>query len=138
MALDPAIDLAAYLGGNLGTLTLGTDLFSGPERAYVPKGNVPAECVFCIASGGPPPRLFLQGGSSWDGRYVVQVIVRSGQEDYAGGLSLAKSIIDTLHLATITNWYHVEVIHSGEHYLGKNENDLHRWSINFSLWGTTP
>ncbi len=137
MAKNPAIDLATYLGTNLGTVALGTDLFHGPEKAYVPKGNVPAECVFCIASGGPPPRLFLQGGNSWDGRYSVQVIVRSDQEDYAGGLVLAKSVVDTLHLATITNWYHVGVTHPEPIYLGKNENDLHRWSINFTLWGTT-
>lgn len=138
MAKDPVTDLVTYLGANLGSLTKGTNLFHGPERETDPGGDIPSPCVFAIPTGGPAPRPFLSGGSKqWTGRYRVQVIVRSDQEGYGGGLTLAKSIHDTLHLATITNWYHAEADQPGPVYIGKGENDLHRFSLNFTLWGTT-
>ena len=52
----PNLAVATAIGSAIGTWTLGTNLFAGPIRQPDTTGTPsPIKCVFCLASGGPPP-----------------------------------------------------------------------------------
>lgn len=146
MAQSPGYDVATRLataltftsppGGSL-TLTLGTNLFIGPERA-VEGSTIPAQAVFCLGSGGPQPRPYL-GASVVGGQRLsrVQVVVRSTSDDFDGGEALARACLTRLERAELSGYYNCRVLESEPNYIGQNEHGLHRWTLNVELWWET-
>lgn len=135
MALAPDDDLVTHLDANVGALTSGTNLAASPLRP-TEYPNIPTQCVFVIASGGPGPTLYLGANSGDDLRmYRVQIMIRSEADEYTNGRDLAKTVYDATHLASISGWVIVRCRDPQPVYLGMQENNLHLWSINVELVG---
>jgi len=133
MATTPDVDVATRLGAAGIGLTLGTNLFAGPVRAYV-DGTVPHQSVFCLATGGPPPEPFCGDPTNKDfRRSKVQVRTRSNLEDFDGGQTLTRNTRNAIHKASVVGYVDVEVLESEPNYLGKDEDGHHEWSINVEL-----
>ena len=140
MATAPDTDVVAALTGAIG-LTAGTNLFSGPVRAYtiLEAGTVvvPHKAVFCLATGGPPPMSFVNGGSGTDYNWsVVQIRIRSdigSTSDFADGQTLARAVRDRLHKAVVTGYIEIRVRESEPNYLAQDDDGHHEWSINLEM-----
>lgn len=129
----PDTDIVNHLDSALGTLTKGTNLFRGPVRPV--SSYIPGEAVFCLSVVGFRP-LAIIGQTLSNYSKQVQIRIRSDKNDYAGGYTLAKSILTTLHFASVTgdNYYDVRVREDEPGYLGVNEDDYHEWSLNVELF----
>lgn len=136
----PGHDVAGALAGTIslpppgGTnvvLTLGTNLFEGPERA--PCDTVDHLSVFALASGGAQPLPYLGGGGlSWV-TTRVQVTVRSDIDDFERGQSLARALHGRLHAQSLTGYAYVLALEGDPVYLGFQSSSFHRWAMNFEL-----
>lgn len=135
MATTPDIDVATYLGTQLGTLTLGTNLFCGPVRGHdTPDSGIPDQAVFVLASGGPAPGAFLGNSASGEQRFTsLSIRVRSAPNGFQSGQTLARSVRDTLHHAAVSGYLDVAVRESDPAYLGVTEKAQHEWSIGVNL-----
>lgn len=137
MANDPELDLQAYLNGKVGTasgitLTTGTNLFTGPERAN--KVGVPSQAVFIRNSGGPPKMPYVNGSPQGDdNQSALQLIVRSNPNDYAGGQLFARDVLALVHRAVVTGYVYVLARQSEPNYVGQNDQALHQFSLNFIM-----
>lgn len=135
MALDVTLDIATTLATRL-ALTLGTDVFKGPVRAA--RDGVPARAIFVTPTGGPPGQIQRDISPPTELRENrVQIRVRSGQEDYAGGDTLARSVIAALSFNPPTSpagYKDVRALQPQPIYLRKDEQGLHEWSTNFEVW----
>lgn len=133
MPANPDVDVAGELNTQLGTLTLGTNLFIGklPEKG----DNIPSTCVGCLLTGGELPLPYAGGGTTAEVRSGVQVIVRGANDGYEAGRTLAKSIYDTLNFAidTMTTYIEVRCDQAEPIYLGQDSARHHLWSINVTL-----
>ena len=131
MATTVDADVVTALTGSNG-LVSGTNLFAGPVRA--PGTGVPDKAVFVLATGGPPPMPFILGGSGTDYcRSTVQVRVRSDQEDFPTGQTLARALRTLLHKNILSGYIDVRVRESEPNYLGQGELGHHEWSINLEM-----
>ena len=129
-APSPDSDIRTALAGSGLGLVAGTNLFCGPVRAPMP--GVPPLAVFVLASGGYGPRPLL--GSHTDYRIsTVQVTVRSAEQDFAGGQSLARSVLIALQRAAITGYASVVMRESEPNYLGQDQDARHLWSLNAEM-----
>lgn len=135
MATTPDADVASTLDTALATLTAGTNLFYCPPIGPDAVGlGIPVKCVFVWSSGGAPPEPFVSGGTGTERRYsAVSIRVRSARDDYAGGLTLARSVRDAIHRASISGYITVSVRESDPIWLGATET-CHEWSIGVELW----
>lgn len=131
MATTIEEDVASYLNANVGSLTLGTNLFEGPPRYHTTpeSSHIPDECVFVMETGGPAAEAFLGSTSYEDRQNGVQIRVRSAGEDYSGGRTLARAVRDALHHAAVSGYADVSVRASSPDYLGVTEKGHHEWSV---------
>lgn len=133
MAHNPPKDLADYLDTNTTALTIGTNLFYGPERGST--SGVPVDAVFVKGFGGPPPqRTFGTSTSMEIRRSNIQVMVRS--DTYLTGLALARTIYGIVQsatsLSTSVTYMDVQAQQTEPIYLGMEYNREHLWSLNFT------
>ena len=133
MATTPDTDVVTTLDSALATLTAGTNLFRSPPAGPDVVGlALPQESVWVWSSGGPAPEPFVGGGTEF--RYSqVSIRVRSARDDFPGGTTLARSVRDAIHHATVSGYIRVFVRESDPAYLGATENG-HEWSIGVELW----
>lgn len=132
-AVSPPAAVAALLNGQtLASVTLasGTNLFSGPER---PKSQgIPSQALFCCEYDGPAPSPFL--GQSTDLRtFKVQLLIRGKPGDYDGTKALADACVPPLQRAIPSGYIDCLCLSSGPGYLGRNQNDEPRFSLNLQL-----
>jgi hypothetical protein len=134
----PAAAVVTQLQGSSLGLTAppasGANLFQGPVRPVKP-GHVPAQAVFCLGTGGPPPLIYgnLEGDDIR--RSTVQVRVRSGQADFAGGEELARACLDALQRQKPAGFISFLVRESEPTYLAQDEQGCHEWSLNVEcMW----
>lgn len=133
MATDPDGDVVTYLAAQIGALTANTNLFASKEQAA--GDGVPHGAVFALASGGPAPEAYIEGGAGDERRWSgVQVMTRSEPREYDAGKTLARLVRDTLHHAAITGYIDVAVNETEPNYLGENEAGNHRWTSNVELF----
>ena len=121
-----------YPDGSSGTLTKGTNLFSGPMRA-TSEGSVADAAVACTTSGGPAPVPYAGGVGG--GLYAVriQAMIRSAAEDYDGGIKLALAVRNKMHASTPSGYVSCLAVESAPQYLSQDDNRHHRWVLNFEL-----
>lgn len=113
-------------------LTSGTNLFRGPVR---PVGNgVPAKAVFCLAAGGPAPVPYIDAAAFGDTYYFdVQVRVRGDRESFAATRSLARSIRNALHRASLSGYLSTVVTESEPISLGFDGSERPEFALNVRL-----
>lgn len=131
MASDPDGDIVTLLdAGGIG-LTEGTNLFPGPERAA---GQfVPTEAVFVLASGGFPPRPFIDGSGQDYCESTVQITVRSEAAKHDVGQTLARAVRDCAHKANVAGYVDIRVRESEPNYIGQDEKGSHLWTLNVEM-----
>lgn len=134
-APTPDGDLVTRIVAGLGAgYTDGTNVFRGAPRK--PGNGVPRKAIFCLASGGPRPEQYTQGaGTTSEIRYTsVQVYVRGDVNDFATGQTLARDTRDAVHKATVSGYVNVEVNESEPTFLGVDDQECPRWSLNVTMW----
>ena len=118
---DDVVDLLDGIGG----LTKGTNLFSGPVRSA---DRTPSPCVFVQETAGLAPRHHR---GTVELRYPgVMVRVRSAEESFEAGLTLARLVVSTLHRNPPSGYIELAVDSSRPNPLGRDEKGHWEWSIN--------
>jgi hypothetical protein len=131
VATAPDEDIANHIAsGGLGRV-LGTNLFTGPERAV--SDQVPADCIFVLASGGFPPAPYLDNSGQDDVLSTVQITIRSAPNDYSGGRSTARSVRNRVHKGSIAGYVDVRVREAEPNYIGQDEAASHLHTVNVEL-----
>jgi hypothetical protein len=125
----PAAAVVALLSGGNG-LTAGTNLFSCAELP--PDATVPHKAVFAVEYGGPAPAPLL--GVSKDVRSIyVQVLVRGEPDDVDVTRTLAFAVWVSLQRAAPNGYIDCLCNQSAPTYLGKDDTEHPRFSINLQL-----
>jgi len=122
----PSVGLAQILNAE-GIATSGTDMFVGE----IPD-TVTGLCLLILDSGGPSPN------PRWTRDFRdVQIVVRSNVNDYATGWTKAEAVKNKLlGLApqTIGTDVYASFLMRGDIvYIGRDDNNRPRFSINFRL-----
>ena len=117
----------------IGSLTKGTNIFTGPLRPA--GGQVPGKAVFVLAQGGPGP-TFYSGDAHSLREPAVQIMCRG--ESGEGGLSDAQAQADAVYTVvedfTPAGSIGALVVESIPNYLGSDEQGRHLHSINLRTW----
>lgn len=111
------------------SLTVGTNLFSGPPRPALPSNSIPRNAVFCHGMFSFLPRQYLGTGKDYR-KFRITVTVRQTQDEFETGQTLARDIWKALHRADITaNAGYVSCLmaESDVIYMGLSDTDDHRW-----------
>ena len=118
---DDVVDQLDGVGG----LTKGTNLFAGPRR---PVDRTVGQAVFVTPTSGDPPRHYR---ASTEVRYpAARVLVRSTQDTYETGLTLARLVLETLHRNPPAGYIELQSRTSDPLPLGQTEDGYWEWSIN--------
>ena len=124
----PATDVATHLAGASISLTLGTNLFTGPVRDV--SASVPKNAVFVKGlPGGLPQRTM--GEVDEIRSPLVSVNVRWTTFD--GGDTKIRQIQEALQAATISGYIDVAAQQSEPLVLGQDNEGLHMSMMIFSL-----
>lgn len=127
----PEAAVAAVLAAAGLSLTVGTNLFSGPEQPGNDTG-IPAAAVFATTYGGTPPAPYLGTGTDLR-EMAVQVTVRGASGDVEGARSLAWSVWQAIQRRTAslpTGYIDLRCAQSAPIYLGLNAADQPRFTVN--------
>lgn len=129
-------DIATQIADNTAGVVLGTDVFTGPPRAFdldnpsVP-GAVPEQAIFCLGTGGIDDIPYVDGGDkNAQKRYTVQVTIRSNPEDYDGGKTLADAVFEAIDKNPPDTYEEVRALNSSPLYVREDEGNHHEWVIN--------
>lgn len=133
-ATRPEATIAAVLAAAGLSLTLGSNLFSGPEQIGNDTG-IPAAAVFVVTYGGAAPEPYL--GTATDLReFAAQVTVRAASGDFDGASSTAWAVWQAIQRKTTSlpaGYIDLRCAQSAPIYLGLNGADQPRYSINVLL-----
>ncbi len=134
MPLPVPLDIATAIASRLGApYVLGTNVFEGPVRAA--KNGIPAEAIFVVPYAGALPQLQRGVATPTEIRqHRLQVRVRSDQEDYAGGQSLARDVLSEMSHNPPAGYHDVRPLQPHPIYLRKDEQGLHEFAVNFEVW----
>ena len=124
----PATDLATEIGTQVGSLTLGTNLFASTIRA--PNSNIPKDSVFVWGSGGIEP-LRTMGDPDEIRTALVHVQVRSAK--FAAGSTLAHLIIDSLRGDDVLTYLEVATAKSEPMALGEDSDGNHYFGFEYLM-----
>jgi len=123
-------DLAAAIDTALAAFTLGTNLYTGPER---PTDKSPSRCIFVLPTGGLPARHY-RSATGAEVRYPrAQVLVRSERGKFDQGKDDARAAYAALHRQPPAGYIEVEVLESEPSYIGTRESGEHRWTFNVQV-----
>jgi len=124
----PANDIATELDGAGISLTLGTNLFTGPFREV--SASIPKDCVFVKGlPGGLPERTMGQVDEIRSPLVSVQVRNTS----FNGGDTKVRDIQETLTGVVIAGYLDIATQQSEPLYIGQDNEGLHMWSMIYSL-----
>lgn len=124
----PATDLATEIGTQVGSLTLGTNLFHSMIRAS--DSNVPKNSVFVWGSGGLVP-LRTMGEPDEIRTALVHVRVRNSKRE--DGSDLAHSIMDLLRGDIVSTYLEVTVATSEPASLGEDSDGSHYFGFEYLM-----
>lgn len=96
---DTAVKVVAILGGSE---ALGTTVFVGKVRR--PGNGVPSLATFCESYAGPEPEPYFGGSAKSFNEYRVKITVRGARNGEAAGQEKARTILDGLHLKTLSGY----------------------------------
>jgi hypothetical protein len=122
----PDVALAQHIATNVGSLTYGTNIFSGTIRP--PDGNVPVDAVFVLASGGVPPSGFLGQTISWK-EIELSIFIRSNKDNFASGRDLARQIWPYVQYAQLSGYFDVRARDPDALYLREDSEGRHLHQI---------
>jgi hypothetical protein len=133
-ATYPESVCGAILDADAGaSLTLGTDLFEGPQRP--PSSLIPHAVTFVIATGGPVNAPYMN--DSQDHRVnTIQVLTRGSVGDYDGALAQARASRAALHradLASYPGYFGIVVREPDPVFLGFDDTEHPRFTFNVQL-----
>lgn len=129
---SPDDNLAAAI--DTGTsLTLGTDLFTGPVRAsdsYIPK-----RAVFVMIMPGGEIMNYCNGGAASPELYSpsCRVVVRSDVGNYNDGRDLARTIRGVIHDVPPTGYISCRVRSAEPEYYGRDDDGAHLFGIDVDM-----
>ncbi len=124
----PANDVATELDGAGISLTLGTNLFTGPLREV--SASVPRDAIFIKGlPGGLPERTMGQVDEIRSPLVSVQVRNTS----FNGGDTKVRDIQETLTGVVIAGYLDIATQQSEPLYIGQDNEGLHLWSMIYSL-----
>lgn len=131
---DLGFDIATQLAGASIGLTLGANVFDGPEIPA--SGLVALKAVFCLTTGGAAPQAYMDGGASEERFPKCQIMVRgtAGRGNFADGQTLARAVRTAVHRASISGYTDVFVQESEPNFLGFDKDEVPRWSVNVVAW----
>jgi hypothetical protein len=115
-------------------LAKGTNLFHFAEAPPKPS-TIPHKSVFCIATGGPPPRAYM-GNSSDFREFTVQVSIRGEPGKGVAARTCARACWAALQRGTTaaTGYIAVYVREPDPVPLSKDGQDHPRFVLNARLW----
>lgn len=124
----PPTDVATELDGAGISLTLGTNLFTGPMREV--SADVPKNSVFIKGlPGGFPERTMGEPNEVREPLISIQVRNTS----YNGGDTKVRQIQEALQAVTISGYLDIAARQSEPLWLGQDNEGLHKWSMIYSL-----
>ena len=124
----PATDLATEIAAQVGSLTLGTNLFASTIRA--PDSNVPKDSVFAWGDSGLEP-LRTMSDADEIRTALVHVRIRSGK--FSDGSTLAHSIMDLLRGDDVASYLEVSVAKSEPQALGEDGDGNHYFGMQYLM-----
>lgn len=135
---EPDLDVATYLNTTLPQLTLGTNLFAGPMRAYSQSNDpvgVPHEATFCLNTGGADPVTYMNGSVKriQIKKPTVHVKHRSEPYEFANGQEIVRAVLDAVDRKQIGTYIDSQVNDGSPHYLGEDKDGHHTWSMNIDM-----
>lgn len=122
--------LAAHLGTSVAALTVGTNLFAGPMRD---NAVIPNDAVFVLESGGPAAEKLLDDSGGSNKRITLRVFIRTTGDSYAAGKTLADSVFDAGHNASLSGYAYCLAESSSPYYFGQDDKGRHQWSVIFNV-----
>lgn len=128
MSHTPAIALATEIAAQVGSLTLGTNLFHSSIRAA--SSNIPVDSVFVWTGGGGKPQRTM-GDPNEIRRTVLHVRVRD--TDYNDGITLAYSILNGLRAQSISTYLDLFSTFGDPSDLGEDKDGNHIFGVTFIL-----
>jgi len=124
----PATDLATEIGTQVGSLTLGTNLFASTIRA--PDSNIPKDSVFVWGDGG---LVALRSMGDPDEIRTALVHVRVRSAKFSAGSTLAHSIMDLLRGDDVLTYLDVEVSKSEPMAMGEDSDGNHYFGFEYLM-----
>ena len=128
MTHTPGIALATEIAAQIGTLTLGTNLFHSSLRA--PSASVPKDCVFVWLSGGVSP-LRVMGEAKEIRTTVVMVQIRDSS--FGDGNTLALDIMNGIQAASVATYLDIVAATAGPRMLGQDDLSLHHFGMEYLM-----
>jgi len=130
---SPDEDIAAKIDTELATLTIGTNLFTGPSRPV--SAYVPQRCVFVYCLPGGNIMNYCQGGSRSPQLYnsTVRVVVRSNASNYDDGRDLARSIRNAIHDNPPSGYIMARIRNSEPDYYGVEDTGSHLFGYDIDV-----
>jgi len=126
----PATDIAVELAGAGISLTLGTNLFTGPIRDVSATTGVPKNAVFVKGlPGGLPERTMGEGDELRSPLVSIQVRWTT----FNDGDTKVRQIQEALQAASISGYLDVLAQQSEPLVLPPDNEGLHQWSMIFLL-----
>ena len=130
---SPDEDIAAKLDTELASLTIGTNLFTGPMRPT--SSMVPQRCVFMYCLPGGNIMNYCNGGARTPQLYLstVRVVARSNASGYDDGRDLARSIRDAIHDNPPSGYIMTRIRNSEPDYHGVDDTGSHIFSYDIDV-----
>jgi len=129
-------DFATHLASQMGSLTLGTNLFTGPVRMV--GDYIPTNCVFAYLSSGFLPRPYM-GQNEQFRQAFIEVRVRYERDNFASGADFAHEIYDTMDLSEFlitdsgSRFVWCKPLTAAPTYISTSKDDFHMWSFTFEV-----
>ena len=126
--MNPPRDVASFLAGAGLGVTLGTNMFFGPQREV--SNVVPINAIFLMGRGGPAPIRSMTQVSEIRNP-IVNIRVRWNK--FAAGDTKVRAIQDALQGASISGYLDVEALQSEPSVIGEREEGHHFWLLSIGL-----
>lgn len=129
--MTPDLDVATRLQ-TAGVGTVGTDIFTSGMRP--PSDQIPHAALFVIPTGGTGPEPLLDAGAKDYFRPTVQIMIRGDVGAYITTRTKAKSALDAVHKATVSDYFQVLARTPQPLYLGLDDTEHPLFSVNVELF----
>ena len=125
------LDLATHIASNVGSLTLGTNIFAGPLRSTAE--SAPQLAVGVVLVPGPTPIELLTGGTKKLFEPSLTIMIRSKPDEYQNGRDLAESVWEAVHNGSVSGYQWVRCQQASPIYAGMTDNRNHYFTINVTM-----
>lgn len=120
-----------------GVGTVGTDIWTGPERPWE-QTSCPPQSIFMFVSDGYQPEPYFGSASNRKTyrQVFVEVFVRDAGdkfEDCSDRALEVYNLLDREHLTGITGFVRCDGLRSAPTYYGRNKDEQHLFHIRFKV-----